>query len=127
MTKAKQYGLNFTIVRISGFLPQPNVECSRDNNGYGVNYEIASFVESGGVKFTTDLLNDINRLISPNDYAIIGGDEVAVVRIFSSPLRAVFNIGGGDVTLPLQDFIDILNEWKTFLQSLNFQHALSNQ
>lgn len=56
----------------------------------------------------------------------IGGSRDDVLELFSGPPRVVFNTGGGDLVVPLQDFLDILAEWKHYLNSLPFVHTLSN-
>ena len=87
---------------------------------------MASFIDGMGPWHIDVVVGDIlgenpfNQSIS--EYGVWGGyDEV--VEISSPPPRAVFNDG---LELPLQDFLDILQEWKDFLNSLPYKHSLSN-
>lgn len=84
-----------------------------------------NYLGPDGVDWVVDeIINAFNS--NNNGYTIIGSYEV-VVKIFSPPARAVFNEGGTDIVIPLQDFLDILQEWKSFLISLPYNHDLSNK
>lgn len=128
MNKAKQYGLNFVITNVDGFLPLPQITCDHDSLGYSINHEIASFIEPNGIKYTQSIIDELTSLgtASINDYVLWGANEEESIEIFSPPLRAVFNTGGTEVIVPAQDLIEILTEWMIFLKSLNFKHSLSN-
>lgn len=126
MSKAKQYHLNF-IVRSSSDRKSPEIICDYDSTGSTINGNMASFIVGMGPWHIDTVVNDIlgedplNKSIS--EYTVWGGyDEV--VEISSPPPRAVFNDG---LEVPLQDFLDILQEWKDFLNSLPFEHTLSNR
>ncbi|WP_343524522.1 hypothetical protein [Pedobacter sp.] len=130
MNKAKQYHLNFRVFSRDDGRKRPNVYSDTDSNGT-INGDVASFMDSlgpDGVDWVVDEIMSLNAFNSnTNGYTIIGSYEV-VVEIFSPPARAVFNEGGGaDIVIPLQDFLDILHEWKNFLLSLPYKHDLSDK
>ena len=88
-------------------------------------------LRSGGAQYTQEIIDDIislNAFSSTTEgYKMYSANEYDSVEIFSPPARASFWNGTGYTDIPLQDFIDILNEWKAFLNSITFQHSLSNQ
>lgn len=127
MFKANEYGIGFQIIQSnSGKEPIPiNI------NNEQLTFELVSYIESLGVEFTNSIIDEIIMIdaftIDTNAYEIEGSMEKNV-EIFSPPAIAAFpDSNGGYLELPLQDFIDILNEWKDFLISLTFQHSLSNK
>ena len=71
-----------------------------------------------------EFLDLFNKTV--NGYEL-GGRNEDVVEIFSSPPRAVFNNAGDDEIMPIQDFLEVLLEWKNYLNSLPFTHVLSNK
>ncbi|MNK07064.1 hypothetical protein D3C87_249730 [compost metagenome] len=126
MSKAQEYGLSFTILQ-NKKRPYPTIICETSQNGTSVNKEIVSFLEDNGIRYTQDIIDEINSYTSPiiNGYSIFGGNSYESVEIFSPPPRAVFNKTGTEVEIPLNDFLEILEEWKKFLQELTFDHRLS--
>lgn len=129
MNKAKEYHLNF-IVKIDQFGKQyPTIVCDKDNTGSTINGEIASFISGCGVFIVDDILRDIGHLTTSNitlsDYTIFSGNQYDTIEILSPPPRAMF-WGNREPAVPLQEFIDILQEWKDFLNSLPYKHSLSN-
>jgi hypothetical protein len=129
MTKAKQYHLNFKVVLVNN-IQVPSIECDKNAAGHALNKELANFIDSCGPAYTQEIITEISSLnaftISVNEYKIYSGNEYDSVEIFSLPARASFWNGSGYTNIPLQDFLDILNEWKSFLNSLPFIHKLSN-
>ncbi|TZF83777.1 hypothetical protein FW774_09925 [Pedobacter sp. BS3] len=127
-SKAKQYHLKFEVLRYADGTNWPKIFCNNDFTGSTINRSLADFIDGMGPKSIDSVIYDItsenpfNRSIS--EYQVWGGYE-EVVEIFSSPARAVFNDG---MEVPLQDFLDILQEWKDFLNSLPYKHThtLSN-
>lgn len=130
MTKSKQYHLNYKILSV-GERRTPIIECDVNSSGNSLNIELASFIDKGGALFTEEIIDDIISLnafsSNTNGYKIYSANEYDTVEIFSPPARASFWNGSGYTNIPLQDFIDILNEWKAFLNSIKFHHTLSNQ
>jgi len=130
VNKAKQYHLNFRVFSDDDGRKIPNVYSDTDSKGT-INEDVVSFMDSlgpDGVDWVVDEIMSLDAFNSnTNGYTISGSYEV-VVEIFSPPARAVFNEGGGeDIVIPLQDFLDILHEWKSFLRSLPYNHDLSNK
>lgn len=118
MTKSKQYHLNFRIISLKDGEKWPKIFCDYDSTGATINGRMASFIDGMGPWHIDVVINDIlgedpfNQSLS--EYGVWGGyDEV--VEISSPPPRAIFNDG---LEVPLQDFLDILQEWKDFLNSL---------
>jgi len=131
MKKAKQYHLNFRVIPNDDGTKIPNVYSDFRSNDSTIYAIVANFMDSlgpRGVDWVIDEIISLNAFNSnTNGYTIIGSYE-EIVEIYSPPARAVFNLGGGDdVVLPLQDFLDILEEWKLFLNSLPYKHYLSNK
>lgn len=130
MNKAKQYHLGFRVFSQDDGRKRPNVCSDTDSNGT-INGDVASFMNflgPDGIDWVVDEILSLNAFNSNvNGYTISGSYEV-VAEIFSPPARAVFNEGGGaDIIIPLQDFLDILQEWKSFLNALPYKHDLSNK
>ena len=130
MALANQYNLHFHIWTLSdGITIKPSIGVSLVN-GSTKNHEIASFLEPNGIRLTQEIIDDINSLnLNPNipfdNYAIWGGNQDESVEIKSPPFRAVFNKTGKPVEVPIVDFLQILNEWKAFLQDIPNPHWLS--
>ena len=130
MNKAKQYRLNFVVKNMDDG-QYPFISCDKDSTGSTINDDLASFIDCGGVKQTDRFLKEIDSL-QPfinngylGEYPMDSFNE-EVVYLSSPPSVATFNRGGGDNIIPLDDFIEILKEWKAFLQSLPYKHWLSN-
>lgn len=130
MSKADQYHLNFRDIAREDGSKKPTIDTDTDSTGSTINSEVANFMSLLDKELIDNVLDEIDRqdaFSTPNDgYSIIGSYE-ETVEIYSPPARAVFNSGGDDVVIPLQDFIDILNEWKAFLNSLPYRHTLSDR
>lgn len=75
-------------------------------------------------------MRDIGTLNAFNSpvlgYTIWSGNEHDNIEIVSPPPQ-VLCWSSYEVAIPLQDFLDIMNEWKGFLKSLSFEHTLSNK
>ena len=131
MNKAKSFGLNIQVSDIENYGKSPSISCELDHRGNSINAEMANFLNCRGVELMAELINDINQLdplnseLSEHDVAYgywgVDGD------ISSPPARIIFNQGGGFKEIPLEDFLEIAREWIDFLNSLNFQHRLSNK
>ncbi|MGF2411688.1 hypothetical protein [Ferruginibacter sp.] len=121
MTKAKQYHLNFKTVP-SPNIYKPVIECDTDSSGYTLSIELAGFLASCNENETQEIIDDVISLDAFNSGADgyeISANEYDSVEIFSPPARASFWNGTGYNDIPLQDFLDILNEWIAFLNSLS--------
>lgn len=130
MSIANQYNLHFSTYEYNGTII-PNVGC-RLINGSSKNHEIASFLEPNGIRLTQEIIDDITSLnldlnIPFEDYYIWGGNQDESVEIKSPPFRAVFNTTGKPVEVPISDFLQILQEWKTFLQTIPNPNWLSRR
>lgn len=128
---AKRYGLNFQVSDIINYGKSPSISCDRDQAGSSINSEMADFLNCRGVELMTELIHDINQL-DPfnnelNDYDIAYGYCEIYGDISSPPARIIFNQGGGFKEIPLEDFLAITQEWIDFLNSLDFEHDLSNK
>lgn len=130
MKKAEEYNLHFSTYKFNN-ITIPSVGCSLVN-GSSKNNEIASFLESNGVRLTQQIIDDITSLnldlnIPFEGYNIWGGNQDESVEIKSPPFRAVFNTTGKPVEVPIPDFLQILQEWKAFLQTISNPNWLSNR
>lgn len=130
MTKSEEYNLSFSTYEFKNTII-PRIGCSMIN-GSIKNNEIASFLEPNGIRLTQQIIDDINSLnldlrFPFEDYYIWGGNQNESVEIKSPPIRAVFNTGGKPLEVPIADFLQILQEWKLFLQGLPNPNWLSNR
>lgn len=132
MSKAKQYGINFIINRSSNSLPEPDIESDTATNSRGQYYDVAEFIRSNGIKYTEEIIEDLQDLITTNssdqftDHYITGASQYQRVEVINPPMMCVFNLTGQNIQVPVVDMIEILNEWKSFLVSLNFEHSLTD-
>lgn len=132
MSIANQYNLFFGISNLPGFTPKPYI-ATPVINGDSVNYEIASFLQSNGlecIQAIKDEINSFNYNYAFNDYNVWGYNDSESVEIRNnppSPPIAVFNTGGKEVKIPLSVFLQILEEWKNFINSIPTPHWLDNR
>lgn len=130
--KAEDYGLIFQVKNV-GYGNFPMIECMIDERGNSRNIEFAAFLQSGGVKYTREIMNEANSLdfsqTSENGFIheIPGYSDEHSAEFFASPKRASFWNSSGYTDIPFQDFMDVLQEWIDFLNSLSFQHHLSKR
>lgn len=133
MSIANQYNLTFDVSSPDQNFPRiPIVNLINGNNA--INHEIASFLEPNGVQGVDSIKFDIISLLD-------NGEPVPNVNIWgyhdsesielrylppSSPV-VVFNTGGTEVIVPANDFLQILDEWKTFVTSVPTPHWLENR
>ncbi|GAA3734923.1 MULTISPECIES: hypothetical protein [Flavobacterium] len=130
MKKAEEYNLHFSTYEFNN-TTIPSVGCSLVN-GSSKNNEIASFLEPNGIRLTQQIIDDITSLnldlnIPFEGYNIWGGNQDESVEIKSPPFRAVFNTTGKPVEVPISDFLQILQEWKAFLQTIPNPNWLYNR
>lgn len=130
MTKSEEYNLHFSTYEFNSTII-PRVGC-RLINGTTKNLEIASFLEPNGIRLTQQIIDDIVSLnldlnLPFEGYNIWGGNQDESVEIKSPPFRAVFNTTGKPLEIPITDFLQILHEWKAFLQDIPNPHWLSNR
>ena len=132
MNKVKQYHLRFEVTTISN--QQKPVVISNRINGFSVNSELATFLNDIGPNYAQEVINEIiqidfrqyinNQFI----HSIPSCFDQEDVELFSSPNRASFNdTNGGYVDIPLQDFLEILQEWKSFLENLPFKYYYADK
>lgn len=122
---ANLYELNLLVTQIEGFDKKPSIITRNPDN-----YDIASFIRNLGVQCTQELIDDLNSLNAfnkPIHEIYFEGSYEELVKITSPPATAIFNTGGNDCIVPLQDFLSILQEWQDFLKSLSYEHSLSNR
>jgi len=132
MSIANQYNLTFYVENISGLKPKPSIGYL---NPLGIkNREIISFLEPNGVQGVDSIKFDILSLLDSGepvpDVNIWGyhNSESIELRYFPpSPALVLFNTGGIDVLVPVNDFLEILEEWKTFVVSVPPPHWLENR
>ncbi|WP_125723570.1 hypothetical protein [Flavobacterium ustbae] len=130
MKKSEEYNLHFSTYEFNSTII-PHVGCSLVN-GSSKNNEIANFLEPNGIRLTQQIIDDITSLnldlnIPFEGYNIWGGNQDESVEIKSPPFRAVFNTTGKPVEVPISDFLQILQEWKIFLEGIPKPHWLSNR
>lgn len=128
MSIASQYNLTFYVYTLPSGLKKPSIGVQQVNGEYK-NLEIASFLEPNGINYTQGIIDDIRSL---NFDALVldplwGGNEDESVELKSHPPRAVFNTGGKEVEVPIADFLEILQEWKAFVQTVPDPHWLSRR
>ena len=127
--KAEQYNLFFEIVKVSKE-KYPIIKCGKDAQGSSLNIEFAGFIHSGNVNYTQGIINEVNSLhfdqTSENNsfHEYPGCSSEHSAEFFSSPNRASFWNGTTYTDIPIQDFLDILQEWIDFLNSNGFKHRL---
>ncbi len=132
MNIASQYYLDFYISNMPGFIPKPSIGV-RAINGSVVNQEIASFLEPNGIEFIEHIKNEINSFdynLPLDDYDVWGFNYTESLRIRCNPPNpavVVFNTGGTEVLVPVNDFLEILEEWKAFVASVPTPHWLENR
>lgn len=132
MNTAKKYNLTFYISGMPGFTRRPCIGVS-NINGNALNYEIASFLEPNGLELTEHIRGEINLLDYTFDfknYTIWGYHDSESVEIRNHPPDppvAIFNTGGTEITVPVTEFLAILEEWRVFLESVTEPHWLDRR
>lgn len=130
--KAQQYHLIFKIIEDDDSV-YPYIHCERNGLGFSLNSELATFIASGGIMITQEIINEVNGLNFGNALSngflvdIPGYSDQVTAKIFASPNRASFWDGTGYINVPIQDFLEILQEWINFLKSIKSKHYLSNR
>jgi len=115
-----------------GFTRRPCIGVS-NTNGNTLNYEIASFLEPNGLELTEHIRGEINLLDYTFDfknYTIWGYHDSESVEIRNHPPDppvAIFNTGGTEITVPVTEFLAILEEWRVFLESVTEPHWLDRR
>jgi len=133
MSIANQYYLDFYVSNMPVFTPKPSIGV-RAINGSSVDRDIASFLEPNGVQSVDSIKFEIISLLDngePVPNVNIWGyhtSESIELRYFpTSPAVVVFNTGGKDVLVSVNDFLQILDEWKAFVASVPTPHWLENR
>jgi len=132
MSTAILYNITYVVIESNDGVKTPIAKPSTINCSM-LQHQITSYINSNGIELTNSILEEINDLDpfnTPVDgYEIYGYNEETSCKIYSSPPRTAFWDGniGENIYIPLQDWIDILNEWIAFLESLNYQHYLSGR
>ena len=115
-----------------GFTKRPGIGVS-NINGDALNHEIASFLEPNGLELIEHIKDEINSLdytFEFKDYTIWGYHDAESVEIRNHPSHepvAVFNTGGKEIVVPIVDFLQILEEWKVFVESVPKPHWLDKR
>ncbi len=129
MSIIENYGIGFvTEIRKTDGVKIPRIKTERSANGDLPNGVIGSFFGWEGVQGANAIRDEINLIIEegifPTSYLGPYDDEV---EITNNPLEISFYPYSADrLSIPINDFIGILEEWILFLESIPFQHALSN-
>lgn len=132
MYTAKKYNLTFYISEMPGFTRRPGIGVS-NVNGNALNHEIANFLETNGLELTEHIRSEINSLDYTFDfegYTIWGYHDSESIEISNHPPDppvAIFNTGGTEISVPVTDFLTILEEWKVFLESVPEPHWLDRR
>ncbi|GAA4161760.1 hypothetical protein GCM10022217_28000 [Chryseobacterium ginsenosidimutans] len=132
METAKKYNLIFHVSEIDGLTRRPSIGVS-NINGSSLNHEIASFLETNGLELIEHIKSEINSLdygFEFKGYNIWGYHDAESMEIRNFPPNksvAIFNTGGKEVEIPLEDFLQILEEWKTFVESVPKPHWLDRR
>ena len=132
MSIANQYNLIFGVSNMPGFTPRPYISINLIN-GRPINHEIASFLEPNGLELIEHIKSEINSFNYNNPfdgYDVWGYHDAESVEIRNHPPNppfAVFNTGGTEVLVPVNDFLQILDEWKAFVESVPTPHWLENR
>jgi hypothetical protein len=88
-------------------------------------------LEPNGVRYTQNLINEISHLANStqpiSEFMVSSPCGEDYLEFSSNPGRVVFNTGGQDVIVPVNDFLIILDEWKAFVASVPSPHWLENR
>lgn len=126
MSKAAQYNLVFKYSLVQG-MRKPNIDLIDSNEQF---LEIASFLAPNGVNCTDSIIFDIKSLVFGGgaDDVIVWGyhDSESIEVRYHPPQPAVIILNklGTEVFVPVNDFIEILEEWKAFLLTVPKPHWL---
>lgn len=103
-------------------------------NGSSVNHEIASFLEPNGIQGVDSIKFDIISLLdngepvpNVNIWGYHNSESIELRYLPPSSAVVVFNTGGIEVIVPVNDFLQILDEWKAFVTSVPTPHCLENR
>jgi hypothetical protein len=120
MSKAATYNFQFVVLVVYRKIPW--IEPGVDSAGFSLHYDMAEFIRTCSVDLCQLIIQDINDLnlstASPPlvDHRIDGHYEEFVE--LSSPDTASFpDTNGGSNDYPVQDLLDLLQEWADFLNS----------
>jgi hypothetical protein len=112
---ATRYDLDLIINHTEGFANRTYITTNNVDN-----YDLASYISNLKIRETEELINDLNSLNAfnkPIHELSYEGSYNELVIITSLPAMATFNTGSKDLTIPLEDFLSILEEWLNFLIS----------
>jgi hypothetical protein len=131
VNKSKQYNLNFGFSNFEGInFPEIGTPII---NGSSKNCEIASFLQSNGIELIEHIryeINSFNYNVSFKDHTIWGyhdAESIEVRNLPPNPAVVIFNTGGTEVEVPVSDFLQILDEWEAFVNSVPKPHWLENR
>lgn len=123
MSKASEYNLKFKLAKTS-YGKCPFVLTSGD---IGV---IVNFIEDQGSKGTQVIIDELIPLtlsgVNFENHEIRSATGRTYAELYDSPKRVSFWTGNYNYEIPLQDFIEILQEWKAFLDGLPSDHLFAN-
>lgn len=126
MSKSEYYGTKFNFINDSGNKKNPiiiNIDKSK------IAQNLKEYIEFLGLELVDEMIYDINSdyvMNNVTNYVVQGSAEEIIIS--SPPAKVAFhNTNGGFINIPLLDFIDILIEWKNFLNSLLYKHTLSDR
>ena len=128
MSKAKDYGIQFNVINDSGNNKNPIIS---NINKSQLAQNLKEYIEFLGPELVDEMIYDINPDYVMNNvvtnYIVEGSAEEKII-INSPPAKVSFyDTNGGFLDIPLLDFINILIEWKNFLNSLPYKHTLSDR
>ncbi|MDH1881209.1 hypothetical protein ACTS9T_13030 [Empedobacter falsenii] len=128
MSKAVDYGIQFNVINDSGNKKNPII-INTDKSEIAQN--LKEYIEFLGPELVDEMIYDINPDYVMNNvvtnYVVQGSAEEIIIISSPSAKVAFHDTNGGFINIPLLDFIDILIEWKNFLNSLPYKHTLSDR
>lgn len=129
MSKANQYNLAFNYSPVQG-MRKPNIDLINPNGQFG---EIASFLAPNGVNGIESILFDIKSLIfsgTVDDVTVWGYHDSESIEVRNHPPQPaviILNKLGTEAFVPVNDFIEILEEWKAFLLTVPKPHWVESR
>ena len=133
MNRAKQYHLNFTVVNLENYLPEPLI--ISDKNLDGTMISDPDFIKflHGGAKYSQPIIDEINNWIITDDIpytleqdypvTVEGNNETQAI-ILNSPPRLRF---AHNFEIPITHVIEILQEWIAFLQTIKYKNYFTGK
>ena len=136
MSKALEYGLHFKVLeyRREANSKAANkaaiIEYEQDELGFSMNFELGSILANSGQVFISDLKAEVIDAINIDMFPqYINGENGALCDIRIENANEITLVGGkmSNLIISTSDFIEILDEWKEFLDTIIGDHFLKNR